>query len=433
MLHQIGDDQNGLAGAIWFARAGWPGGAVGRGAAVGREGLSAAGPAAARGSAPSTAKWQAATCRRPDRHQGRLVRHTLGRHRAAWRESAARPVADAGRRQPADRGQPVLAVLEQRKRGQQASGVRHPRLGEDRVDPAHLDCLARVHHQYAVGDAGHDAKVVTDHDHRGVRLPLDGLQQVEYLRLDGDVQRRGRLVRDQQFGLVCDRHRDHDALAHATGQLMREPARDRGRLGQADRIEQFRPPASERRRSCHADAAAGTRRPASRRCTWGSARSSDPGTPWRPGCPAPAASGPRWPAAVPSPSRRTEPVTCARRGSRPEKRQREHCLARAGLADDADRLAWRDRQADSPDRLDEAVLGRDADREVGHLEQRAGREEAVAGGAAACTAPPSSPPSGRFAAPRCRDHGRRRRLAALRSSATVLPSAVSLTRCRYLM
>ena len=162
---------------------------------------------------------------------GRLGPAHVGRHWAAWRESAARPVADAGRRQPADRGQPVLTVLEQRKRGQQASGVRHPRLGEDRVDPAHLDCLARVHHQYAVGDAGHDAKVVTDHDHRGVRLPLDGLQQVEYLRLDGDVQRRGRLVRDQQFGLVCDRHRDHDALAHATGQLMREPARDRGRLG----------------------------------------------------------------------------------------------------------------------------------------------------------------------------------------------------------
>ena len=41
------------------------------------------------------------------------------------------------------------------------------------------------------------------------------------LRLDGDVERRGRLVGDQQLGVAGQRHRDHHALAHAAGELVR--------------------------------------------------------------------------------------------------------------------------------------------------------------------------------------------------------------------
>ena len=64
------------------------------------------------------------------------------------------------------------------------------------------------------------------------RLALQFAQQIEYLRLDRDVERGGRLVGDQQLGIARERDRDHHALLHAAGQLERIFARgaapDRG-------------------------------------------------------------------------------------------------------------------------------------------------------------------------------------------------------------
>ena len=57
-----------------------------------------------------------------------------------------------------------------------------------------------------------------------IAAPLARLQlahQVEDLRLDGDVERGGRLVGDQQSRIAGQRHRDHHALAHAAGELVR--------------------------------------------------------------------------------------------------------------------------------------------------------------------------------------------------------------------
>ena len=49
------------------------------------------------------------------------------------------------------------------------------------------------------------------------------VDQIEDLGLDRDVERRRRLVGDQQLRLVGERHRDHHALAHAAGELVRIP------------------------------------------------------------------------------------------------------------------------------------------------------------------------------------------------------------------
>ena len=70
------------------------------------------------------------------------------------------------------------------------------------------------------------------------RLAADRREQLQDLRLNGGVERRGRLVGDQQVGISGQRHRDHDALDLAAGELVRiggEPAR---RVGNADEIEQ---------------------------------------------------------------------------------------------------------------------------------------------------------------------------------------------------
>jgi hypothetical protein len=45
-------------------------------------------------------------------------------------------------------------------------------------------------------------------------------EQGQDLRLDGDVERRRGLVRDQDVGVVGERHRDHHALALPAGQLV---------------------------------------------------------------------------------------------------------------------------------------------------------------------------------------------------------------------
>ncbi len=42
------------------------------------------------------------------------------------------------------------------------------------------------------------------------------LQELQNLRLNGDIERRRRLVRDQEVGLIGKRHGDHHALALTT-------------------------------------------------------------------------------------------------------------------------------------------------------------------------------------------------------------------------
>ena len=58
--------------------------------------------------------------------------------------------------------------------------------------------------------------------------------QVEHLGLDRRVQRRRRLVQDQQLRLGRERHRDHDSLRHAAGQLVRVPLHDPAGVGDLD-------------------------------------------------------------------------------------------------------------------------------------------------------------------------------------------------------
>ena len=54
-----------------------------------------------------------------------------------------------------------------------------------------------------------------------LQLALELGEQVHDLRLHRHVERRGRLVGDQHLRVQRQRHRDHDALAHAAGELVR--------------------------------------------------------------------------------------------------------------------------------------------------------------------------------------------------------------------
>jgi hypothetical protein len=61
-----------------------------------------------------------------------------------------------------------------------------------------------------------NAKIMGDEQDRGAEPSFQVAQKRQNLRLDGDVERGGRLVGDEQPGIARQRHGDHDALAHAT-------------------------------------------------------------------------------------------------------------------------------------------------------------------------------------------------------------------------
>jgi hypothetical protein len=70
---------------------------------------------------------------------------------------------------------------------------------EDLAGRALLDDAAGVHNRHAVAHLGHDAEVVSDEQQRHAGPPLEVLEHVEVLGLDGDVEVGGRLVGDDQL------------------------------------------------------------------------------------------------------------------------------------------------------------------------------------------------------------------------------------------
>ena len=91
-----------------------------------------------------------------------------------------------------------------------------------------------VHHRDPVGGLGDHAHVVRDEHHRGAALARQALEQLDDLRLDRHVERGGRLVGDDQARFGAQGERDHHALAHAAGELVRVIAEARLGRGNAD-------------------------------------------------------------------------------------------------------------------------------------------------------------------------------------------------------
>ena len=156
--------------------------------------------------------------------------------------------------------------------------------------------------------------------------------------LHRDVERRGRLVGDEQVGLGDQHHGDHDALAHAAGKLVRIGAEDA--LGVADLhgLEHFQRAPPRLRLARPSNAPAALRRAACRRASPGSARISGPASPWRCARRGRGASAARRrpSRSVPSSAMRLR-LDDPRRPDQAQDGAAGHRLARARLADDAER------------------------------------------------------------------------------------------------
>ena len=114
--------------------------------------------------------------------------------------------------------------------------VRVQRLVRHRRPRPQLDHPPEVHHGDAVGDVADHAEVVGDEHVGDAELVAQVRQQVHDPRLHRDVERRQRLVEDDDLGLDGERAGDADALALTAGELVREAPGEPRR--QADEVEQ---------------------------------------------------------------------------------------------------------------------------------------------------------------------------------------------------
>ena len=77
-----------------------------------------------------------------------------------------------------------------------------------------------VHHHHAAADLRHHAEIVRDQQNRGLGLLLQAFQQSQDLRLNGNVQRGGRLIGNKQLRVAGERNGDHHPLAHPAAELV---------------------------------------------------------------------------------------------------------------------------------------------------------------------------------------------------------------------
>ncbi len=123
--------------------------------------------------------------------------------------------------------------------GHQALGIGMLRVVENVGGRARFHHFAAIHHHHLVGHRGDDSEVVGNQQDRHAELRLQVLQQFQDLRLNGDVERGGRLVGDQKGRATDERHGDHRPLPHAAGKLERIHVEDAGRIVETGQPEHF--------------------------------------------------------------------------------------------------------------------------------------------------------------------------------------------------
>ena len=130
-----------------------------------------------------------------DLEQGRrLAKVYLQRILVPPGEGVSLEQVDEGGRRAGDGAQPFLALGKGRQRPKQRPGVGVAWIVEDLLRRANLHDLSGVHHRHPIGHPCHHPQVMGDEHGSCVQLPLDVSERIQNLRLNGHVQRGGRLV-----------------------------------------------------------------------------------------------------------------------------------------------------------------------------------------------------------------------------------------------
>jgi hypothetical protein len=131
-----------------------------------------------------------------------------------------------GRRSSSSTTLPTLSDrIGDRCRGEQSLAVRMRRVSVNRTSVAELDNATAVDHRDPVGYVPDDGDVMRDEQVGNVEILLQVTEQVEHLSLDRDVQGAHRFVADDQTRGHHQRASDGDPLTLSAREARREPAR----------------------------------------------------------------------------------------------------------------------------------------------------------------------------------------------------------------
>src|SRR5258708_12224510 len=83
-----------------------------------------------------------------------------------------------------------------------------------------LEGAGGMHHRDGGGNVLHHCEIVRNEYVGQPKPPLQVAQEIKHLRADGDIERRYRLVADDELGLDRKRARNGNALALAAGGFM---------------------------------------------------------------------------------------------------------------------------------------------------------------------------------------------------------------------
>ena len=115
--------------------------------------------------------------------------------------------------------------IEARHRSEQSGSVRMRRPSQHFCRRSQFQHAAGVKDAHGVANPVDESQVVRDEQHRQPAAESQFVQQIEYRRLDGDIERRRGLVEDHEVWVADQRGRDQRTLLHAAAQLVRIRAR----------------------------------------------------------------------------------------------------------------------------------------------------------------------------------------------------------------
>src|SRR5579875_1372835 len=146
----------------------------------------------------------------------------LGKGTAGMKAAAARWVDRAGNlpTEHEPRPPPGLRRIRDRHGREERLGVRMMGALVERVAVGQFDDLAEIHHRDPVAHLADHGEVVSDEEVREVQALLEVAQQAQDLGLDRHVERRDRLVEDDERRLDRDGPGDADPLALTAAELM---------------------------------------------------------------------------------------------------------------------------------------------------------------------------------------------------------------------
>jgi hypothetical protein len=99
-----------------------------------------------------------------------------------------------------------------------------------------FDDVAMLHNCNVVCNLAYHSEIVRDEEHREGVSPAQFTEEGDDLGLDGDVERGGGLVGDQELRTIDECHGDEDALALASRELVREVAEAALRVWERDLV-----------------------------------------------------------------------------------------------------------------------------------------------------------------------------------------------------